>query len=169
MISLILHGKCAGKLSGTCIAAMESHKRYPCVYSRICLDIAESYMSSGTVLLISRSVTASWLTQVPISRSARRKYLLRQDTRYPTSQTAVDISRERKAKLCLECRPAFACNGNVFAVASVLFDPVKQRKLILCQFQVKSPALVVPRPVLFPYLSSHRRFRTIRMLVIRFK
>ena len=40
-----------------------------------------------------------------------------------SSQTAVDIARY-KSELCLECRPAFSCDRNVFAGALVSLYPV---------------------------------------------
>ncbi len=48
-------------------------------------------------------------------------------------QAAVYITGN-KTKLCLESRPAFSCDGNIFSVASVLLDPVKQCQLVLSQF-----------------------------------
>ena len=38
-------------------------------------------------------------------------------------QTAVDITWY-ESKLCLECRPAFSCDRNIFSVTSVIFYPV---------------------------------------------
>ena len=50
-----------------------------------------------------------------------------------SGQTAVDIARN-KSKLCLECRPAFSCNCNIFAGTFVRLNPVKQCQFILCKF-----------------------------------
>ena len=48
-------------------------------------------------------------------------------------QTAVDIAWY-KSELCLECRPAFSGDCNVFAVSSVFFYPVFECQLILSKF-----------------------------------
>lgn len=50
-----------------------------------------------------------------------------------SGQTAVDIARN-KSKLCLECRPAFSCNCNIFTGTFVRLNPVKQCQFILCKF-----------------------------------
>ena len=47
-------------------------------------------------------------------------------------QPAVDIARN-KAKLCLECRPAFSCNCNIFTGTFVRLNPVKQSQFLLCK------------------------------------
>ena len=113
---------------------MESHKGIPVCIVVFALDIAVVHVIRHRIVDIQKCyrILAHAGSDKLAQRAVNIYFAGYRDTH--TSQTAVDIAGN-ETKLCLECRPAFACNGNVFAVASVLFDPIKQRKLILCQFR----------------------------------
>ena len=62
----------------------------------------------------------------------------------PGSQPGIDIARH-KAKLRLECRPAFVSKCGILRCSNVLFHPIQQCYLILCQFG-KNTRKLLPSP-----------------------
>ena len=119
---LVLH-LAEGQLAGSCIAAVEAHE---CIFLSIViftLYIAVVHIrryrivdiqQCNCILADNRSDKLAECT-VNIHFTGYRNTLSR--------QTAVDITWH-KAELCLECRPAFARQCYILAIATMLFDPV---------------------------------------------
>ena len=71
------------------------------------------------------------------------------------SQPAIDIARH-ESKLCLECRPAFPCKCNVFAVSFVCLNPILQCQFVLGKFLKNLWLLVACAKLCFHLLHNCR-------------
>ena len=80
-------------------------------------------------------------------------------------ETAVHIAGN-EAELGLESGPAFSCDGDILAVASVLFDPVKERQLILGQL-LKNLRLLVACAKLCSHIGSYFRNAGIAGMLVK--
>ena len=119
---LVLH-LAERQLAGGCIAAVEAHK---CIFLSIvifALDSAVVHIRRDRIVDIQQcnSILADnrsdELTECTVNiHFAGYRNALR-------CQTAVHITWH-KTELCLECRPAFACQCYILAIATMLFDPV---------------------------------------------
>ncbi len=80
-------------------------------------------------------------------------------------QAAVDVAGN-KSELCLERRPAFACDRDIFAVALVSLDPVKQGQLVLRQLRQDLRDLVARTELRRHIRDDLRDARIVSVLVV---
>ena len=151
---LIFH-RAGSQFSGCGIATVESHERiFECIvvfsfdfaFVHVCrygvVDIQQGYR----IVTYHRSNEFAQCT-VDIHFTGYRNT--------SSGQTAVDIARN-KAELCLECRPAFSCDGNIFSGTFMGFDPVKKSQLVLCQFRKNGRFVVSITQFLFHICNNCR-------------
>ncbi len=123
-----------GQLAGSGVSAVESHKCiFQCIAGIFALDILIVQILWYGVVDVEKGYSIQAYSSSDELRKCSVDVYLTGYRNAFCCQTAVYIAWY-ETKLCLECRPAFASDSNIFAVTFVIFDPVKKSQLILGKF-----------------------------------
>ena len=153
------------QFAGCCIAAMESHESiFQCVIAIFALDVSIIQICRNRVvdikqcnnILADNGSDELGECTVDINLAGYRNTFC--------SQAAVDIAGN-ESELCLESRPAFSSDGNIFSVTFVIFNPVQKSQFILSQFGKDFRLLVTCTKLFFHIGNDFRNSLVICMFV----